>query len=459
MKVFSKLSGLASASRQLGSAAIVVLLAFTSAVAIAAPKPKYFVDEAKLPFEALPGATAYFGVHARAGYRIEVPDDWNGGLVVYAHGFRGTGPELTVDNHPLRPLLIPQGYAWAASSYDRNDYDISSGVKSSHALIGKFTGLVGTPSRIYMTGASMGGHITAVAIEQYPNLFDGALPFCGVMGDYAMFDYFLDFNLAAQQLGTGSSTYPVATNLNETINYLFGTVPAIKSNLEAFSGGWPTALNPQGQQLKNLAEIQSGGDRPNFDEAWFFWNSPPEVGGAGANFLFELAIGDGSFPRAPGSAVDNIDTTYQFDADPELSPEEETLNTYIFRLAAEPQTRRKQGLAQIPTISGDINIPVLTLHNLGDLFVPVLNQVEYQKRVSANGQSDLLVQRAIRGVVHCDFTPQELGRAFVDLATWVEFGVKPEGDDFSDPAAVADSSFGCEFTDGFHYLGTACPAP
>lgn len=58
-----------------------------------------------------PDATSYWGVHTGAGYRIEVPDNWNGDLVVWAHGFRGTGLELTVDNHPLRALLIPLGYA------------------------------------------------------------------------------------------------------------------------------------------------------------------------------------------------------------------------------------------------------------------------------------------------------------------------------------------------------------
>jgi hypothetical protein len=72
--------------------------------------PSYFVDESKLPFAALPGATAFWGVHTGAGFRAEVPDDWNGSLVVWAHGFRGTGLELTVDNHPLRALLIP----WAS---------------------------------------------------------------------------------------------------------------------------------------------------------------------------------------------------------------------------------------------------------------------------------------------------------------------------------------------------------
>jgi putative addiction module component (TIGR02574 family) len=50
---------------------------------------------------------------------------------------------------------------------------------------------------------------------------------------------------------------------------------------------------------------------------------------------------------------------------------------------------------------------VLTLHNLGDLFVPTRNEVEYVTRVNAHGKRDLLVQRAIRGVGHCDFTAAE----------------------------------------------------
>jgi hypothetical protein len=295
-----------------------------------------------------------------------------------------------------------------------------------------------------------------VLIEQYPQLFDGALPICGVMGDYELFDFFADYNLAAQQLGVGMSTFPVG----DPGVYLFGTVPAIKSNLEAFPGGWPAVLNADGTNFKNLVELRSGGDRPNFDEAWLFWNSVPADSGAG-NFLFELAIGDGSLPRAPGQALDNSDVVYQFDTDPGLSPEEQAFNNDIFRIEREPQTRRKQGLAQVPTITGDIDVPVLTLHNLGDLFVPVLNQVVYANRVLENGKGDLLVQRAIRGVNHCGFTGQELAQAFFDLVGWVESGIRPAGDDFSDPASVADPSFGCQFTDfetpGGHILPAACP--
>ena len=435
------------------AASVVLLAAISGTTAHAGPPPAYFVDESELPFDPLPGATALWGVHTRAGYRIEVPDNWNGDLVIWAHGFRGTGLVLTVDNHPLRPLLIAQGYAWASSSYRRNDYDVASGVQDSHALVGLFKGKVGKPDRIYMTGASMGGHITAVAIEQYPNLFDGALPICGALGDYALFDFYLDFNLAAQQLGVGFSEFPV-----DPFGYIVQTVPAIKGNLELSPGGWPLFLNAEGENFKGLVEQRSGGERPNFDEAWVFWNTVPEFEGTGpGNFLFALGTTDGTLVRAPGVAVDNADTVYQFDSDPSLSDHEQLLNDDILRVEADPQGRKKGGLAQVPKVTGDIRIPVLTLHNLGDLFVPVLNEVEYAKRVFDQGNGDLLVQRAIRGVLHCDFTPAEFGRAFIDLVTWVETGVPPAGDDFLDPAAVADPAFGCQFTDGDHVLGTPCP--
>jgi len=431
----------------------VFLFAWSSA--FAGKPPGYFVDESKLPFTALPQATAYWGVHTGAGYRIEVPDNWNGVLVVWAHGFRGTGLELTVDNHPLREFLIPNGYAWAASSYRRNDYDITSGVQDTHALTKRFNGIVGKPDKVYLIGGSMGGHITAVAIEQYPDAYDAAMPICGVLGDYELFDYFLDFNVAAQQLGVGGSQYPV-----ETVPYLFGTVPAIKSNLEAFPGGWPVVLNAAGVNLKSLTEIRSGGDRPNFDEAWFFWNTFPNFASGPGNFLFDLAIGDGTLPRTPGVGVDNADVVYQFDTDPALSVDEQNFNNAVVRISADPQGRNPNGLSQVPVISGNIQIPVLTLHNLGDLFVPVLNEVEYASRVAANGRSDLLVQRAIRGVGHCDFTATELVTAFADLAAWENSGLKPGGDDWLDPAAVADPDFGCAFTadaGGQHILATPCP--
>ncbi|MFC7640713.1 hypothetical protein ACFQX6_06650 [Streptosporangium lutulentum] len=59
------------------------------------------------PFTALPGATAHAGVKQGAAYRIEVPANWNGELVLYAHGYRGTDTTVYVDNSPCVPTSSP----------------------------------------------------------------------------------------------------------------------------------------------------------------------------------------------------------------------------------------------------------------------------------------------------------------------------------------------------------------
>jgi pimeloyl-ACP methyl ester carboxylesterase len=402
--------------------------------AVAAPPPAYFVDEAKLPFAELAGLPTQrlWGLHNNAGYRIEVPANWNGKLVLWAHGYRGEGLELTVDNHPLRQFLVANGYAWAASSYSKNSYDPAQGAKDTHALTQLFNGRFGRPSRTYITGASMGGHVTGIVAEQWPQSYDGAMPICGVMADYELFDYFLDFNVAAQALSGVGATYPYAAD------YLSVTAPATKA---ALGPAFPFALNAQGQALYALTQLRSGGERPLFAQGWLFWN------GVAGDFLFLRGVGDGTLPRQPGVAVQNSDVVYQFDTDPAMSAAETLFNSQVQRVTADPQARRRNGLANVTPTTGDLRIPMLTLHTLGDLFVPFHMQIEYAKRVQANGGSHLLVQRATRDYGHCTFTPTELVQTFSALVGWVEGGVKPAGDDVTNPAAVAHPNFGCTYTD------------
>ncbi len=258
------------------------------------------------------------------------------------------------------------------------------------------------------------------------------MPICGVLGDYELFDFFLDFNVAAQTLSDVGATFPYQPN------YLTDTVPATKA---ALGPAFPFALNSQGQQLKSVVELRSGGDSPLFDQGWLFWN------GVAGDFLFGLGVGDGTLPRSPGMALQNSDVTYQFDTDPALSAAETSFNANVQRLTADPQARNRNGIANVPPTTGDLKIPMLTLHTLGDLFVPFHMEQVYAERVAANGASDLLVQRATRDFGHCTFTPTELVRTFQDLVGWVDSGVRPAGDDVLNPAAVASPSFGCAFTD------------
>jgi hypothetical protein len=136
---------------RVGAALLLVAVGWASSPmgpAAAAPA-QYFVDESKLPFTALPGLDTdrHWGVHSGAGYRIEVPKNWNGRLVLWAHGYRGTTLELTVDNHPLRPFLIANGYAWAASTAPTTRHRRPSGFRAPRVFNGIVSPLAGgTPA-------------------------------------------------------------------------------------------------------------------------------------------------------------------------------------------------------------------------------------------------------------------------------------------------------------------------
>jgi hypothetical protein len=186
-----------------------------------------------------------------------------------------------------------------------------------------------------------------------------------------------------------------------------------------------------------VVENISGGERPVFDEAF-------ATSVTGGNFILTQGIG------SPEGFVSNEDRVYQIDSDPALSPEEQTLNEEIQRVSLNPQSRHPDGVANVPAINGDFGIPVLSLHTLGDLFVPFSMEQIYAREAAANGNEDLLVVRAIRDRNHCGFVVTEMEQAFADLVEWVENGVKPDGDDILDPAAVAQPDFGCQFTVGTH---------
>lgn len=139
---------------------------------------------------------------------------------------------------------------------------------------------------------------------------------------------------------------------------------------------------------------------------------------------------------------------YQLDSDPALTQAKQDLNAAILRVAASPQDIQPAALANIPPSAGTFRIPVVSLHMIGDLFVPLSTEQVYSQRAAANGTSQLLVSRAIREVGHCGFTESEQAAAFADLVRWVEAGVKPAGDDILTPDVVASRTFGLRLDPG-----------
>jgi len=176
--------------------------------------------------------------------------------------------------------------------------------------------------------------------------------------------------------------------------------------------------------------------------------------------MFDLGIAfGGSFPSAWGtfgsdgtvsgilnrSVIDTTAYTYVIDGDPTGSA---ALNAAAQKWVPAPDANRwrTDGLRWIPMVHGEFKIPVVSIHTLGDLFVPFSMQQVYQKRAAAKGNSGMLVQRAIRGASHCDFTTAEQVDAFEAMIKWERDGIKPAGDDVVTPATVAATSYGCKFT-------------
>lgn len=465
-------------------AALLALLATPAMATQETPVPQddrvFFVDESKLPFDELPGlpSTREWGIHKGAGFRLEVPDNWNGDLVMYTHGFRGNGDELTVDNPPLRQYYLALGYAWAASSYSANYYDVRAGVESTNSLARYFKKNVATPDRVFITGFSMGGHVIGAAIEQFPNVdcppgpwsglcqrlvkvlgqisggveYAGAAPMCGVMGDIELFDYFGDVAFGAETLAGIDSQFPQPDDyLNDV---LLPTLFALYVNpLDLLSGNGSTAvLNAQGQNLRNLTTVLSGGERPLASFAFPFYQQ----------LLFSFAGADGTVDGIlSGNIYDNIGREYQFDGNPALTAEEQAFNDDIIRIARDPGVNPPQLLrvSRVPIIKGKLTMPVVSVHTTGDLFVPFKMQQIYAQEAIAEGTDDMLVSRATRAIGHCEFSAEELIETFDDMVSWVDTGVRPGGDDILDPANVADPLFGCNYSRGTTATRPFAPCP
>lgn len=354
-------------------------------------------------FDALPGAQAFFGSYDGGIYRMEVPDNWNGALVLYAHGYRGEGSRLTVDSPPwIREHLISQGFAWAASSYACNSYVPGIGLRDTVALIDMFPQVTGraAPDRVFLVGVSMGGHIAILGSHVYPEVFAGVLALCPA--GPTLFDYFAANGAAAEVItGLQFSNQEPASDTLARMMAIFGE---------------PPNYTQKGLQMASVMIESSGGARPfAFDGlAPYFART---ISGA------KLAGDQSLLARA----ASNADWEYQIDE--RLGLTKATLDQQVRRLPGDESLRGPGGpYEELKPFSGAIARPLMTLHTTGDMFVPIFLQRDLRRAVDAAGNGSLLVQRIIRDARHCGFSTDEVRRAFDDLEAWAAGGPRPAGD-------------------------------
>jgi hypothetical protein len=422
---------------------------------------RQFTPASELAFEALPGARAFYGTYAAlqgdAVYAAEFPEGWNGGgLVMFAHGYRGVGSSLAVSvpSAAFRQAVLDAGYAWAASSYSANFYDVRAGIEDTNQLALELPQYlardwqvtVDQPSQYLIAGSSLGGHTAAAAVERenmqrtlYPVPYAGAAPFC--QAEQNQFQWLGDYNRVAFTLA-GYAYLPYAE-----FQSLYGTADApgplvtalFKTDPETGRSTWEP-VSPNGERLREIAMFLTGGKRPIFEYGFRsqFQNTVMSSGGDDGTIR-------GILDR---NVYDNSQRVYRWTDAAQPTEQELAFNRMVPRSAADRGVNapRRDGVRWLPEVRGNFEVPVLTMHTLGDFYVPFRHQQLYLEGAIRHGKQDLLVQRAIRAPGHCDFSPDETRRALSDWISWVNGGPKPAGDVVLDPTLVADDNYGCTFT-------------
>ena len=355
-----------------------------------------------------------------ATYELQCPAGlWNGTLFLFSHGYVVPGaanPAADASDPVTAAWLLANGYALAGSSYATTGWSVQQAIPDQAATVAVFGATYHAPRHTVAWGESLGGMITAGLIQEYPRLFSAALPACGVLsGGVATWNTALDAAFTFQQL--------IAPNVQVT------GITDPDANLTAAETALAAAQQtPQGRA--RLALVSAMSDTPG----WFTPGSP-EPGAtdytaqeanqfdwsAEVTFPFVFAFRAELEARAGGNP--SWTTGVNFAAQLARSTDREevqalyaaaglnlgadlrTLNAAP-RISASPAAVRY--LAGNIAYTGQISVPVLTMHTTGDGLVVPENEQAYRQAVDRAGDASLLRQVFVNRAGHCAFTPAEM---------------------------------------------------
>lgn len=342
---------------------------------------------AQPPAQPAPANVVDRGVINGAPYYIEIPAQWNKGLVMYTHGYAVASekPRSREYTPPkaLRDVFLSRGFAFAASDYSEQGWAVKEAIEDTEALRRYFVSKHGAPAESYITGHSMGGHITMAIIERYSEVYQGAMPMCGPLG--AAVD-FLNTGVFAM-LVTFEALFPGA--IGSPYEPSAETVNKVKAAIAAD----PERAAKYGQRYgRTVAQLP------------------------GALSLFHEVIGELK-KRAGGEPFDNRNHIYVGFGD------DVALNRTVKRYTATPSAR--DYVRQYATPSGRISDPILTIHTTSDSLVLGSDVTAYEVPAAIAGTSDRFVARFVDANGHCNFTPSQTGNAFDALLAWARDGKRP----------------------------------
>ncbi len=348
------------------------------------------------------------GTHEGADFLIGMPEKWNGGLVLFAHGYDGEGQGRgSLHGSPMSGHLTARGYAWAASSYRSRGYRPDWFLADLLALREHFIARFGAPRWTILHGQSMGGHVTIASLELHPEAYQGGLIECGIVDGVGLVDWLYAYTAAAEYLsGVRLMDAPTRPAFSALVNSPWLTAM-----------GMPGAYTERGRRFDSVVKHLAGGDLPL------------RLEGLRQRYIMNLNSRDPGPDRAQELARHASTVHIRYGIDPGLGVTAEEINRGIRRITPAPGARSRERNPVFAELTGNIRVPLLTIHETGDFRVPFRLEQDYRRRTLDAGTSHLLVQRAVRWAGHCSFDGTVRERAFEDLVAWIERGRVPAGDD------------------------------
>jgi pimeloyl-ACP methyl ester carboxylesterase len=326
-----------------------------------------------------------------AQFRVDVPDNWNHGLVIYCHGY-STDPVTFDARKPLDPNLAvftSAGYAVAQSSYSTTGWAIEQAVPEIESLRKYFIERFGMPQEVYVSGASMGGLLTTIMIERFPQSYDAGLALCGALGpSTALMEGAFDLRVIFDYYFPRVLPSPVKVPAD------FKMDDALEKHIVALLKRKPVMATP----LRRMAGVHKNED-------------------LASDVVFGTYVLKDLQQRAGGNPFDNRGTIYSG------SDDDNALNDGVARYAADPGAL--DYLERFYTPTGRLTHPILAVHTTYDPLVPPRFPNRYALMTREAGNGNMFVQQYVKHDGHCNINAGEIGKAFAELRDWKASGNAP----------------------------------
>ncbi len=367
----------------------------------------------------LPEGTRCWSGRAESGawWWYARPADWNGRLIVHAHGGPRTGdpergdPEEDLDRFSM---MVGQGYAWAGSTYRRGGYGVRMAAQDTDQLRQIIWDRWGRPERTLLHGQSWGGNVAAKAAELYAVAVDGTRTWDGVL-------------LTSGVLGGGTRAYGFRADLRAVYQFYCRNHPRPDEAQYPVWQGLPQGAAMPRAELAERVATCTGVGRPTAERT-------PEQAGRLRNILSVTGVEEDQLVAhlawattlfqdlvwnrlGGGNPFDNTGRTYRG------SDDDRALNEGVERFAADPQA--VAALAYDADLSGRIVLPTVTIHARYDPTVFVEHSAMYAQTVAEVGRSDLLVQTFTTETEHSRLSPPHYVALLEALEAWLDTGVRP----------------------------------